>query len=124
MREMSPRALLRARGLAGALLLAATPPTGAAQTVAYEACVVERRPTAALMAQVVDRALFELDLRLVPATPFALRPDECVLVIGFDRGGGAGLRREFPQADWLIEAVAIAGISDHVNRGSPAGSQD
>jgi hypothetical protein len=96
----------------------------AADVVDYEACVVERRPSAALMAMVMDRTLFELDLRSVPATPFALQPDDCVVVTGIDRGSGAGLRREFPRADWLIEAVAISSIEDRVNRGSPAGSPD
>ena len=76
------------------------------------------------MSLAFDRALFELDLRLVPDAPFALKPDECVIVSGFDRGTGDGLRREFPQASWLIEAVAITGEQDHLNTGSSSNNQD
>ena len=125
MRATSPRALLGAAALACGLALAVGPlPTSADGAVTYEACVVTRRPTAALMSHVADRALFELDLRPIPGTPFALRPDDCVTVTGLDRGTGAGLRREFPQADWLIEAWAIEEIREPADRGSPAGSHD
>jgi hypothetical protein len=119
MRKWGVWAVLAGPAVATGLMLA-RPGVAAAQEVTYEACVVERRPTAALMQHVADRALFELDLRGIPGTPFALRPEECVTVTGRDRGGEPGLRREFPQAGWLIEAWAISDIQDHVNRGSEA----
>ena len=125
MSELRRRFLLPLTALALGLGLVAGPSPAAADTpVLYEACVLERKPTSAFMSMVFDRATFELDLRLIPNTPFALHPDECVVVTGIDRGHGDGLRREFPQANWLIEAVAISGIEDRVNRGSPAGNPD
>ena len=124
MRRTSPRARLAVWALALGLALAGGPRPAAAEEVIYDACVVYRRPTSALMSHVLDRALFEVDLRLVPDSPFALLPDDCVRVTGRDRGNEPGLRREFPQAGWVIEAWAISEIRDHVNRGSPAGNQD
>ena len=113
-------AVLAAPAVAIGLALAG-PEVAAAQEVTYEGCVVERRPAAALMEHVADRALFEVDLRPIPGTPFALRPEECVIVTGwFHRADEPGLRREFPEAGWLIEAWAISDVQDRVNRGSEA----
>jgi hypothetical protein len=123
MSATSRRALLRA--LAIGLTLVGGPVTASAQQpYMIEACVVERRPAAALMSATIDRALFELDLRSVPASPFALHPDECVVATVIDRSREAGRRREFPQTSWLLEAVAISAVEDRVNRGSPPGNPD
>jgi hypothetical protein len=123
MRHSSIRILLSA----GALIAASTivaPPAAEAREVTYEACVVDRRPTAALMKLSGDQALFELDLRPIPGTPFALKPGECVTVTGIDRDNEPGLRREFPQASWLVEAAVIQDVKNHVNPSHHSSNSD
>jgi hypothetical protein len=100
-------------------------PAAAAGEVTYDACVVERHPTAALMRLEGDVALFELDLRPVPGQPFALSPGDCVTVTGIDRDNQPGLRREFSQASWLVEAAKISDEKSHLNPSSQRrGKQD
>jgi hypothetical protein len=107
MRPKSGLKLIAALALGLTGLAASLPgPALAAKEVTIEACVVERKPTSALMTP-GDHVLFELDLRGVPNTPFALKQDECVTVIGLDRDNEPGLRREFPQGSWLVEAQLI-----------------
>jgi hypothetical protein len=76
-----------------------------AKPVTLEACIVDLKPTSALMR--IDSALFELDLRRVHNTDVRLQAGDCVDISGEDRGNQAGLRREFPQASWLVEANSI-----------------
>jgi hypothetical protein len=83
--------------------------------VTIEACVVRRNPTSALMRAVFDGVLFELDLRGIPDTPFALQPDECVLVHGRNRDNQPGLRREFVEGLFLVEARLIEDGPTHLN---------
>jgi hypothetical protein len=96
----------------------------AAIEVTYEACVADRKPTSALMKLGDDQALFELDLRPLPGTPFALRPGDCVTVTGLDRDNDPGLRREYPQAGWLVEAAKISAVKSHLNPSSHSSNQD
>jgi hypothetical protein len=123
MRGMLSGTLFSAAAAMG-LVLAAPPSPAAAAEVTYAACVVDRKPTSALMQLTGDIALFELDLRPIPGTPFALDPGECVTVTGLDRGTEPGLRREFPRAGWLVEAHVIAADQSHLNRGSHSSNQD
>jgi hypothetical protein len=78
----------------------------AAREVTIEACVVERKPTSALMTP-GDQVFFEVDLRGVANNQFAMNPDECVTIVGLDRDNEPGLRREFPKGSWLVEAQVI-----------------
>src|SRR3954453_15770146 len=78
-------------------------PVLAAKEVTIEACVVDRKPTSALMSP-GDDVLFEVDLRGVKNNQFAMKQDECVTIVGLDRDNEPGLRREFPQGSWLVEA--------------------
>jgi hypothetical protein len=110
--------LLSTAALLGMLAPIAGPGPAAAKEVTIEACVVERKPTSALMELYGDPVLFELDLRPIPGTPFALSPDDCVTVTGQDRDNERGLRREFPQAGWVVEATDISNAASHLNRSS------
>ena len=84
---------MAALGLTG--LAAGFPnPALAAKAVTIEACVIARKPTSALMSP-GDKVLFEVDLRGVPNSQFALQQDECVTIVGLDRDDEPGLR-EFP----------------------------
>jgi hypothetical protein len=123
MRTTNVRLLFSTMVLAAGLAGTIAPRPVAAKDVAYEACVVDRRPTAALMT-LGEQVLFELDLRQVASTPFALRPGDCVTVFGLDRDNEPGLRREFPQASWLVEAQVIAATKSHLNPSSSSNNQD
>ena len=123
MDKRNVHSLLSATALAVGLIVVSTAGPAAAKEVNYEACVVDRKPTSALM-KLEEQALFELDLRPIPGTPFALKPGDCVTVTGIDRGNQPGLRREFPQASWLVEASVIAADQTHVNRGSHSSNSD
>jgi hypothetical protein len=117
-------AFIHASMLALSLLVGMSPRPAAAKEVTYEACVVDRKPTSALMNLGDDEVLFELDLRPIPNTPFALNPGDCVSVTGLDRDNEPGLRREYPQAGWLVEAATIAAVKSHLNPSSSSGKQD
>ena len=123
MGQVSARTLLAAAVVALAMAAGAGP-AAAAQTVTYEGCVVQRVPTAALMMLAGDGSHFELDLRSIQGNSFALTPGECVTVSGLDRDNEPGLRREFPQAGWLVEAQSISAPENHVNRGSHSSNTD
>ena len=104
-------AVLGLTGLAASL----PSPALAAKEVTIEACVVDRKPTSALMSP-GDDVLFEVDLRGVKNNQFAMKQDECVTVVGLDRDNEPGLRREFPQGGWLVEAQVIQAPSDRSPR--------
>jgi hypothetical protein len=36
-----------------------------------------------------------------------LKPDDCIRIVGLDRGNEAGLRRVYPQGGWLVEAHSV-----------------
>ena len=78
----------------------------------YEACVVRRNPSSALM-RLGDGTFFELDLRPIPDTPFALAPDDCVTVEGLYRDNQPGLRREFPEGAFVLEGRDIRDAPSH-----------
>jgi hypothetical protein len=114
-------------GLAlGAVLLGTLsgPPVAAARLVSMDVCIVDRKPTSALAVPVGDIVQFELDLRAVGNTPYALKPGECVAIEGLDRDNEPGLRREFPQGAWLVEAYAISGPVDHTVRPRRSNNND
>jgi hypothetical protein len=46
---------------------------------------------------------------------FALAPGDCVSLTGIDRDNQPGLRREFPQASWLVEAANFSDEQSHLN---------
>ena len=123
MDKRNVHSLLSATVLAVGLIVVSTPGPAAAKEVNYEACVVDRKPTSALM-KLEEQALFELDLRPIPDTPFALKPGDCVTVTGLDRDNEPGLRREFPQASWLVEAAKISDTKSHVNPSSHSSNSD
>lgn len=123
MRRASARILVAAAAVA-LTFTAGSGPVAAARAVSYEACVVERVPTAALMMLAGDGSHFELDLRTVQSNPFALAPGECVTVTGLDRDNEPGLRREYPRAAWLVEAQVISSPENHINRGSHSSNTD
>lgn len=122
MRRMKARTFSLTAALAAVLLAGIAAPPASAREVSYEACVADRTPTAALMK--IDQTLFELDLRPIPATPFALKPGDCVTVTGLDRDNEPGLRREFPQASWLVEAAKISDAKSHLNPARPRDNDD
>jgi hypothetical protein len=121
MLRMNLRPLLLAALTGIGLAVVGLQVASAAQVVTYEACVVERKPSSALMT-LGERVLFELDLRGVPSTPFALRAGECVTVQGLARDSEPGLRREFPQASWLVEAQSIQAAPSHLNPANTSNS--
>ena len=123
MDKTNVHSLLSATALAVGLIVVSTPSPAAAKEVSYEACVADRKPTSALM-KLDEQALFELDLRPIPGTPFALKPGDCVTVTGLDRDNEPGLRREFPQASWLVEAATISDAKSHLNPSRTSNQDD
>ena len=68
-----------------------------------------------------DGALFELDLRPLPGTPFALRPGDCVTVFGLDRDNEPGLRREFRSEEGQRVLTNLIQFDAAANPGSSGG---
>ena len=103
-------------GFAG--LTAAPVPALAVRQASYDACIAQRQETAALM-KLDGQVFFELDLRGLPSSTLstlALRPGDCISIVGLDRGTEAGLRRLYPQGGWLVEAQSIDTVPEVVRR--------
>jgi hypothetical protein len=108
------RTLFSAITLGLTLAARAAAPADAVKDVSLDACVAERKETAALMKS-SDGDLVEVDLTTVRNSPFALKPDDCVKVRGIVPDNQGSLRRQFPQAGYLIQAYAIEDAEDHLN---------
>jgi hypothetical protein len=96
-------------------LLESARPALAAKNVTIEACVVDRKPTAALM-DAGDKIYFEVGLSNVLNSPYNVKVDDCFKIQGLDRDNEPGINRQYPQGGWYVEAYSIDDPADHVNK--------